>query len=552
MAYSPLIGPVPRGVPVHGTDDIGMLVAAAQPPSYPIAPSDTVDPTQLGPMPTVENDIINPPMEFVGPGSMNIERDDMRFDPLGYFQSVGDAISDSFHRMLTEKEEKDSAEVLSHRSPESEPLVKAIESGFADKKLMNPVEAIRQAVAAGDIEGISKSQRKLADLLSETGLDPVSSFFDVYFGRGTVEGKRKAAEKMAADVVMSELMRPGSTRPMTIEAASKLGFFNPETEALEGQTQMIPGQPPQQIGMNPGGEPIMGLPGSPQMSVNLQDPLTLFQEEAVRSRMAGQQAHMGRVQTPRSAVPTDIVKMGIENDAQAFMDEHGRPPTSQELSPIIEKWQGVANKQENTDIKRKAQESKAEAESAKADLDRERKKSEVVRREVMASKADLNRATAEFTRLKPELLKSLKAMSDPEKNITAQALTRMREALATGKPPDPMDVAIAQRFLYGTSPITADFMGRLYHRGFGRQVDPTTGKFIEPEGDEAFNMGQYVDQFKQFIETLMGNITEGFKGLGKETPGSMGELPTPKTPEEAQKLKPGTRYKTPDGRIMVR
>ena len=29
-------------------------------------------------------------------------------------------------------------------------------------------------------------------------------------------------------------------------------------------------------------------------------------------------------------------------------------------------------------------------------------------------------------------------------------------------------------------------------------------------------------------------------------------MPTPKTPEEARKLKPGTRYRRPDGQIAIR
>ena len=81
-------------------------------------------------------------------------------------------------------------------------------TGHADKKVMGPVEDIRRGVQLGDTTLIEKGHRKLADLLSKTNLSPAEKFLDIYFNRGEISGQRELANRMAADVVMSEMRMP--------------------------------------------------------------------------------------------------------------------------------------------------------------------------------------------------------------------------------------------------------------------------------------------------------------------------------------------------------
>lgn len=81
-----------------------------------------------------------------------------------------------------------------------------------------------------------------------------------------------------------------------------------------------------------------------------------------------------------------------------------------------------------------------------------------------------------------------------------------------------------------------------------------------PAADRAIKAGENpADVYS--MDGLLGKTIAQFKRdpaqMLKDIAGSMGnadtgDLPTPKTPADAQKLAPGTRYRTPDGRVMVR
>ena len=77
-------------------------------------------------------------------------------------------------------------------------------TGYADKKVMNPVDDIRRGVASGDFKLIEKGQQKLVDAMIG-GMSFGERYSDNYYNRGQLQA---TARKMAADVVMSEMQMP--------------------------------------------------------------------------------------------------------------------------------------------------------------------------------------------------------------------------------------------------------------------------------------------------------------------------------------------------------
>lgn len=79
-------------------------------------------------------------------------------------------------------------------------------TGYADKKLLNPVEQIRRGVQINDPKLIEKGQWKLVGLLSKSEMNPFEELVDAYLTLGQGARRRERAHKMATDVVMSEIM----------------------------------------------------------------------------------------------------------------------------------------------------------------------------------------------------------------------------------------------------------------------------------------------------------------------------------------------------------
>jgi hypothetical protein len=72
---------------------------------------------------------------------------------------------------------------------------------------------------------------------------------------------------------------------------------------------------------------------------------------------------------------------------------------------------------------------------------------------------------------------------------------------------------------------------------------------VEP--DKPVNKGGMLSVLKEYMGKLFGSdAAEEQEKLDELVPDQ--GMPTPKTPEEAAKLKPGTKYKRPDGKVMVR
>jgi hypothetical protein len=98
-------------------------------------------------------------------------------------------------------------------------------------------------------------------------------------------------------------------------------------------------------------------------------------------------------------------------------------------------------------------------------------------------------------------------------------------------------------------------MGNVYNRltgekgkkgspfGWAGLPEPPSTSMTDEQQAEATEVDQ--DLFHQF-GTFLGSLLQGVTAPQQET------LPTPKTPDEAMKLKPGTKYRRPDGKEMVR
>lgn len=109
-------------------------------------------------------------------------------------------------------------------------------AGHADKKFVNPMDDIRKGIQLGDEALVKKGHAKLAEILGATEMNPLERLADMYLNLGEGHARRERAHKMASDIVMNELLRPGST------AAPKYSVF----------------QQPQQLIPTPGGRTLLG------------------------------------------------------------------------------------------------------------------------------------------------------------------------------------------------------------------------------------------------------------------------------------------------------
>lgn len=330
MAQSPLVRPQPRGVPGF---DAGPFVQMGMGPAIEQAS-------------IPEQPLENPPTRFVGPGQMNIDPNTMEIAPLDYLSSVKDAAKTAF------------VEMLNQRDPQSDSLIKAVESGYAGKKLIGPIEEVRRAIRTGDEEMIGQAGLKLQKILAKNEMTFGERFADAYLGTGIAAERERMASKMAADVVMNELMRP------QVEEALNLGFLQPQ-ELTRSQVQpvfqhLIPQEP---FAFTPEGEPVStvqpaltpAVPGQApsEMQVRPDARLTPLQYSTV---LAKQEA----LKHPKAQTATGLNEflIDLQGRVAAHVEKTGQEPTKQELSVMI---QGARGQFEKEPIAGGKQEKKLEA-----------------------------------------------------------------------------------------------------------------------------------------------------------------------------------------------
>jgi hypothetical protein len=463
---------------------------------------------------------------------------------------------------------------LNQPAKESKPLIAAIESGYADKKVLTPYQMIREGIQKGDMDMVDKGQKKLVDVLSGN-MSWGERYADAYLRQGRMVGIRK----MAADVVMKEMMRPSA-----VDAVNQ-GLIEP-SELLPGQTQptygnLIPAAGmPMTSGFDPD-VPSMPLGSSIQESLTPAQPgqgpmgmavrpdamLTDLQNETVDIRNKGEGqalAWAGRGRgTGAQPTPSTIAKEGIAVSKAVIQAKHGRPPTPEEEEQIYKEWSGLENKQDILAMKQGLAEVQKQLMQATADMRGaygERARGDLsllpAKQRVLEARARLEDARTDFVKQQPKMAKDLQAMrstNHPQHEVF-QAIQRVRQALEKGEQPNQVDSALFKSFIMrGGGEYRANFLGKLY--------DAYTGEYVTPELEGADKAG-IVDVMKKYLGNLFGmldadkKLDELDELVPEQKPAAPAtrqpEMPSPKTPEEAAKLKPGTRYKTPDGKVMVR
>jgi hypothetical protein len=543
----------------------------------------------------------NQPYYLVQPSDYNIAPETTRFAPLEYagmaaqgmagwakddllpaITGAGESIGRSVHNMMLPGGEQYDPNLDGDNNPltnpnhelnqpaaQSKPLIAAVESGYADKKLMNPYQMIREGVTAGDMDMVDKGRKKLVDVLSGN-MSFGERFGDAYLQQGRMVG----IQKMAADLVMKEMMRPFASD------AVNQGLIEPN-ELLPEQSQehgrLIPAEGmPMTSGFDTE-NPSMPMGSSVDMyrTVRPEARLTDLQNETVDIRNKGEGqalawAGRGRGQGAQPN-PTSLAIAGIQADMDVIR-QSGHEPTPEEKSTIYSKWSGLDNKQDLTEIKRElaaTQKILWEKTGNMRDAYGDRARGDLsllpAKQRALEAKARLDEANAEYKKQLPKMTKDLQAMrsKDHPQHEVFQAIERVREALDKGEQPNTVDAALFKSFIMrGGGEYRANFLGKLY--------DAYTGEYVTPELEGA-DQGGILKTLQKYLGDMFGLLDSNKKqdeldNLVPEPkpepkPASKAEtkpvvkvpeMPTPKTPEEAAKLKPGTKYKTPDGKVMVR
>jgi hypothetical protein len=245
-------------------------------------------------------------------------------------------------------------EEFSH--PDSKTLIKAIDNGHANKAFDNPITTIREGVKLGNTEHVEKGFSKLAELLSKTDdMGPLDKFMDIYFNRGEISGRRERAHKIASDVVLNELLRPGSTNSNNeIEDAVRMGLIHP--------SELRPEQRPQETFANliPQEPFAMGADGLPVSSV--QQSLIPAQPDQIPSGMAFPSGYsLSPIQTNVTETRLEAAKKGrqehptpegiqlfdrhMEAQRNAHIAKYGTLPTPEDENRFVSVARGFTEKE---------------------------------------------------------------------------------------------------------------------------------------------------------------------------------------------------------------
>ena len=500
------------------------------------------------------------PTSIVAPWNMDIDPETMQLDPAGYMSSLGEGIGNAFQSMIPaqapqgpvsgmqeipEQDFRTSGPIQGMQQvPDYEPheeshgLINAIEKGYADKSFMNPVKMIRDGVAANNHEMIEKGHTKLTEMLSETHLSPTEKFMDMLMEGGVIHQAQRNAQKIAADIIAHELQRPGSTQAPGAEEAARLGLIQPH--------ELMPGS---QIGEQTRQRtiPSAGFQFGDDGGVTM-TPATSM--ESTPSFIPG--ATLTPMQQQIVAQRQRAISTGtaykIANSASTAELNKERAETERA------KRRSMGVKDELTDEKTEMERYKREFE-----MPAKIKAHESVN-ELRKQQVEFYKAKTEWTKNLPALRRELQGGTNP---FEMDAMKRVHTAIKAQEPIEPADWLVAKRWLTkGIPEYGLDFMGNTYSKVTGESSKggkKLKGMQIPTPPDTSFSPEQSAE-VDEIHNDMLSTITEFLGGLlsgSKEDNTSTAKpppvkLPTPKTPEEAAKLKPGTQYLRPDGRVMVR
>jgi len=399
-------------------------------------------------LPQDQNDLDNTPMNIVAPEGINSA-------PAGY-NTMPNISQESIQSMT------------SQISPNSHPLITAIDTGYADKKVMGPVDDIRKGILSNDVKLLEKGGRKLVDAL--TGHMTFSERFqDAYFRHG--EGMANA-HKMASDIIMKEIAHATGIGMPSAEEATRLGLIKPEELVPGAQSETIPGAPPGYTGFTPSMEPIAAPQRAPVTRPTAGARLTPFQTEIVGSRQKAIQQGIAY----KAALATS---RGLLADEKAQTEQYKREnllPTQIQSMKSLDKLRQAQGKLATT--------------------------------------------RADFISKLPDLRRELSGKITP---FELEALKRVHASIQKHEPIDKADWLIFQKWL---GPVfSADFMGNIFNRltgqkgqkgspfGWADLPEPPSTSMTEEQQAEATDIDQ--DMFHQF-GTMLGSLLQGV--IGKAEP----------------------------------
>src|SRR3990172_5105721 len=179
-----------------------------------------------------QDEIENPPISIVAPSDTNMDFSTMQFAPMEYLGMARDALIGSLSPNETQAgantipanqpHEAVAMAAVHTPSPDSLPLISAIDNNYADKKFLKPVEEIRKGIQLGDEKLVKKGHSTLTSMI--LGEQSFGEWYWDNFGGGT---GISSARRMAGDVVMKEIAHATGLGMPGVEEATRLGLIQP-------------------------------------------------------------------------------------------------------------------------------------------------------------------------------------------------------------------------------------------------------------------------------------------------------------------------------------
>lgn len=384
---------------------------------------------------------------------------------------------------------------------DSEPLIAAIDSGYADKKIIGPIESIREGIRLFDQdpkkgEGlVKKGHKALADLLY--GERSFGDWYTDTFARSGAD--RSHASRIAGDVVMREIQNATGMGMPTAETASRLGLIEP-SELLPSQQQQVPGYahliPEEPFTMSPEGVPATSTEFFPTPAQPGQQP---------SGEMITQVHPEARLNPMQEEVASSRQKMQM----MGF-------PLRKELNAI--RRMDAETRRMRAEEGEKAGEYKRTVETPA------RLKSLAALDQLRSIQGDFYRARTQWYNNLPNLRKELSAGSSFE----LEAVKRVHSAMKAGEQPERADLLIALRWLTKGAPqFGVDFTGKVYDKLTGQTerkgnlyedfLDPKRLQGLTPE-ERLAGHGAEQDWVQQFMDMLGGLLGGSTTPMKEEAP----------------------------------
>jgi hypothetical protein len=433
-----------------------------------------------------QDEMENPPINIVSPGDTNMDFSTMRFAPMEYLGMAKDALMNMLSpseaqadtipaQSGSQPHEAVIAAATHEPSPESKPLISAIDNNLADKKFLRPVEDIRKGIQLGDEKMVKKGHTALTNLI--LGDQSFGEWYSDTFARGQ---SLVRARQMAGDVVMKEIAEATGLGMPRVEEATRLGLIKPE-ELLPGtQAQIIPGATtPGYTGFTPEMQPIAAPQQAPVTKPVAGAYLTPFQESIVSSRQKAIQSGLA-------------YKAALAGSRADLADERALSERAKRENLLPEQVKDIQSKR-----------------ASRLYLDA-----------LHEAQVGLTEARTEWYKQLPGLRRELSGGTTP---LEIESLKRVQAAIKEKKPIEKADWLIADRWLRkGLPPYMMDFMGRGFNRFTGQKESKGQpfGWLGLPEPpstteEDTAAVSEIDDDLTHQFSTFLGSLLQGI--TSKET-----------------------------------